>query len=176
VEYDFLPIAGFRGAPDDTNPSFRAARAMDLGALWQLPDRAGVFSREVARLGAVTVGAEYRGSGQLNREGAEAYAQGILSCLALWQILEGPEATVAVPAPVYTSHWLLCPASGVFTTHLALGDPVEAGAVLAVLRNHRGEPCATLVADAPGTVLALRSKAYAREGDWAVLLGRPVPG
>ncbi|MGV3721643.1 MAG: succinylglutamate desuccinylase/aspartoacylase family protein [Actinomycetota bacterium] len=172
VEYDFVPIAGFRGEAADENPSFAAARAMGLGALWQLPDRPGVFSREVAQLGAVTVGAEYRGSGQLNRQGASDYAQGIRACLSRWGILTGPPVSGLSPQPVFASRWLLCPATGVFTSNLRLGDRFQAGDTLAEIRGPRGQVLAPVVAHEPGTALALRSKAYAREGDWAVLLGR----
>jgi predicted deacylase len=76
---------------------------------------------------------------------------------------------------VYTSRWLLCPTTGVFTTELRLGDRFEPRQTLAVIRGNRGEPLGTVIADEPGTVLALRSKGYAREGDWAVLLGRSLP-
>jgi predicted deacylase len=172
VEYDFVPVAGFRGAADDANPSYQAALAMGLPTLWQLPDRPGVFSREVAQLGAITVGAEYRGIGQLSREGADAYARGIRSCLSHWQLLDHrPVPAEGAPA-VYTSRWLLCPATGTFTTTLSLGDAFKQGDSLAVIRNTRGEPVGEVIADEPGTVLALRSKAYAREGEWAVLLGQ----
>jgi predicted deacylase len=175
VEYDFLPVAGFRGDASPDNPSYAAARAMGLLALWRLPDRPGVFSREVARLGKVTVGAEYRGMGRLTTQGVRDYARGIRSCLRLWGILRDA-AVEPVPQPeaLYTSRWLLCPAEGVFTTPLRLGDVVAAGQTLAEIRNARGRPLAAVVADKSGTVLAVRSKAYAREGDWAILLGTRV--
>jgi predicted deacylase len=175
VEYDFLPVSGFRGEPSPENPSFAAARALGLPILWQLPGRPGIFSREVSRLGAVTVGAEYRGVGQLSVTGAEEYARGILSCLALWGMYRGPRDATPEPMGVYTSRWALCPATGVFTTDYHLGDPYAAGETLAEIRNPRGEVIASVVADAPGIILAIRSKAYAREGDWALLHGEPLP-
>lgn len=176
VEYDFLSVSGFRGEPSPENPSFAAARAMGLPILWQLPDRPGIFSREVSRLGTVTIGAEYRGVGQLSREGQAEYARGILSCLALWGIYQGAADTVPEPVGIFASRWLLCPATGIFTTRFQLGDAYSAGEVLAELRNARGAVLATVVADEPGTVLAIRSKAYAREGDWALLHGQRLPG
>lgn len=175
VEYDFLPVSGFRGEPTPENPSYAAAHALGLPVLWQLPDRPGIFSREVSRLGAVTVGAEYRGVGQLSATGAEEYARGILSCLALWGMYRGPREASREPLGVFMSRWVLCPATGVFTTDYHLGDPFTAGETLAEIRNPRGEVIASVVADAPGTILAIRSKAYAREGDWALLHGEPLP-
>lgn len=176
VEYDFLPVSGFRGEPSPDNPSFTAARALGLPILWQLPDRPGIFSREVSRLGTVTVGAEYRGVGQLSRDGEVEYARGILSCLSHWGIYQGRVEPIESSAGVYTSHWLLCPESGVFTTRLKLGDRFAAGEVLAEIRNHRGEVLAEVTAEEAGTVLALRSKAYARKGDWALLHGLQLGG
>jgi N-alpha-acetyl-L-2,4-diaminobutyrate deacetylase len=176
VEYDFLPVSGFRGEPAPENPSFAAARAMGLPILWQLPDRPGIFSREVSRLGAVTVGTEYRGMGQLSREGEAEYARGILNCLALWGVYHGAVEPVPQPHGIYTSRWLLCPVAGVFTTRLRLGDAFAAGEVLAELRDVRGQVLAEITAEEPGTILALRSKAYARAGDWALLHGLRLPG
>src|SRR5262249_19699553 len=43
VEYEFVPVAGFRGEPVADNPSYRAACAMGLPAVWQAPDVPGVF-------------------------------------------------------------------------------------------------------------------------------------
>lgn len=59
VEYEFLPVAGFYGRASVENPAFRAASAMGLPALWQLPETSGVLSREAARAGKVAIGAEY---------------------------------------------------------------------------------------------------------------------
>lgn len=176
VEYEFLPVAGFRGAPIAENPSYAGARALGLPALWQLPDVPGVFSREVWRIGAAAVGAEYLGAGRLSAEGVRAYARGIRSCLSLWGILRGPVEPVPEPQALYASRWLLCPETGVFSAARRLGETFPAGEELAVLLGTRGDRLAAVTADEPGTVLALRSKAYARQGDWAVLLGRRLDG
>jgi predicted deacylase len=174
VEYVFYPVVGFRGQPVIGNPSFAAARAFGLPVLWQLPDAPGVFSREVQELGTPSIGAEYLGGGRLSNEGAAAYAAGILSCFRHWGIYSGPVEPMGEPEGVYSSRWLLCPAEGVFVTTRRLGDAFRAGETLATIHSPTGTEIAAVIADAPGRILALRSKAYARQGDWAVMLGTRV--
>jgi predicted deacylase len=172
VEYEFLPVAGFYGVPKPENPSFQAARTMGLPALWQLPETAGVLSREATRAGKVAVGAEYLGAGRVSEEGVQAYARGIQRCLQLWQVLE-PSSSPEVPEPrVFADDWLLAAATGIFRAGRKLGDNVVAGEELATIMGYRGEVLAQLVAPHEGVVLGLRSKAYITAGSWAVLLAR----
>jgi len=174
VEYEFLPVAGFYGAPRPENPSFQAAWRMGLPAVWQLPETAGVLSREATHAGKVAVGAEYLGAGRLSEEGVQAYARGIQRCLELWQVLE-PSVSPEMPEPrVFSDHWLLAAATGIFRTDRKLGDSVLAGEELATIGGYRGETLAKIVAPHAGVVLGLRSKAYISTGNWAVLLAREL--
>ncbi len=175
VEYEFLPVAGFYGAPQPENASFQAARTMGLPALWQLPETAGVLSREAMRAGKVAVGAEYLGTGRLSEEGAQAYARGIQRCLELWHALE-PSASQPPPEPrIFADDWLLAEATGVFRTARKLGDTVRAGDDLATIVGHRGDVLSRIAAPHEGVILGLRSKAYLIAGSWAVLLARELP-
>jgi predicted deacylase len=175
VEYEFLPVAGFYGGPGPDNPSFQAARAMGLPALWQLPETPGVLSREAARAGKVAIGAEYLGAGRLSEEGAQAYARGIRRCLELWQVLEPSSSSPEMPEPrVFSDDWLLAAATGIFRTNCKLGDKVRGGDGLATIVDPRGRVLHQLTAPHEGVVLGLRSKAYITEGSWAVLLAREL--
>ena len=174
VEYEFLPVAGFYGPASVENPSFRAASAMGLPALWQLPETSGVLSREAARAGKVAIGAEYLGAGRLSWEGVQAYLRAIRRCLELWQMLEPSDLPPVQEARIFTNDWLLAPATGMFHTRRKLGDEVTNGDELAVIVGRRGEVLARLAAQTNGVVLGLRSKAYITEGSWAVLLGQEV--
>jgi len=174
VEYEFLPVAGFYGVPKPENASFQAARTMGLPALWQLPETAGVLSREATRAGKVAVGAEYLGAGRVSEEGVQAYATGLQRCLQLWQVLE-PSSSPEVPEPrVFADDWLLAAATGIFRTSRKLGDNVLAGEELATIVSPRGEVFAQIVAPHAGVILGLRSKAYITAGSWAVLLAREL--
>ena len=51
-----------------------------------------------------------------------------------------------------------------------VNEPVLA-AVLATIKSLRGEVLAKILAHEAGIILGLRSKAYIRQGDWAVLVG-----
>ena len=174
VEYEFLPVAGFYGAPRPENASFQAARRMGSSALWQLPETAGVLSHEATRAGKVAVGAEYLGAGRVSEEGVQAYATGIQKCLQLWQVLE-PSASPEMPEPrVFSDDWLVAPANGIFRTNRKLGDNVLAGEELATVKGYRGETLAQIVAPHAGFILGLRSKASITMGNWAVLLAREL--
>ena len=174
VEYEFLPVAGFYGAPTSENASFQAARTMGLSALWQLPETAGVLSHEATRAGKVAVGAEYLGAGRVSEEGVQAYAKGIQRCLELWEVLEPSAAADSLEPKVYRDDWLPASATGIFRTDRKLGDNVLAGEELATIKGYRGETLAQIVAPHAGVILGLRSKAYITAGSWAVLLAREL--
>ena len=54
------------------------------------------------------------------------------------------------------------------------GDAVGKDTVLASIVGPRGETLQEFAASSEGTILGLRSKAYIRAGNWAVLMGRRV--
>ena len=170
VEYQFVPLAGFYGEPVAGNPSFDAARRFGLPYAWQLPPTSGVLSHECYKLGITVVGCEYLGAGQLSEAGVSAYVAGVLSCLA-WSGISPNGAALPPDGDVVTGDWMLASVEGVFRARCRLGDEVAAGNTLAEIQNARGVVCQRFVAQAPGRVLALRSKAYIRAGDWGVLIG-----
>jgi predicted deacylase len=169
VEYRFLPLAGFYGPAERSDRSYRAARHFGLPVLWQLPETPGVLSLEAWRIGIVAIGCEYLGGGQLSAQGVSCYADGVLSCLALWGLLDQarrkPES-----GQVLRGGWQLAEASGLFRYYCELGERVEAGRVLAEIVDLRGATLQSFIASEPGVILALRSKAYTRKGDWGVLV------
>lgn len=171
VEYVFLPVTGFYGSPAATNPSFQAARAFGLPVLWQLPSTNGVLSCEAWKRGKVAIGAEYHGAGQLSPDGVRAYRNGILACLSHWGLLaSAPEEPRAVN--VFEGDWQLASAEGIFTARCRLGDAVRKGVTLAVTVDNRGQVQQEFVSPSDGVILGLRSKAYIRRENWAVLVGK----
>jgi uncharacterized protein (TIGR02996 family) len=174
VEYEFLPVGCFYGEPGPANPSYRAAGVLGLPNLWRLPETPGVLSREFWLRGKVAIGAEYLGGGRLSQEGARAYAEGIKSCLGLWNIWKGQPVSDSSTARVYENDWLLAPVRGLFQASCRLGDPVHSGDEVATIRDLRGEVLVPIVAEQEGVVLGLRNKAFIMEGNWSVLLGREI--
>ncbi|HWB96452.1 MAG TPA: succinylglutamate desuccinylase/aspartoacylase family protein [Bryobacteraceae bacterium] len=173
VEYLFHPLAGFYGPPEDGNASYQAARRMGLPVLWQLPETAGVLSREAWRRGITAVGTEYLGAGQLSLQGANAYLEGVLSCLAFWGIL--PERQPIAPGGERLGgDWQLARSTGIFHACLSIGARVAAGQEIAQIQDIKGEVVERFVAQADGMLLAIRSKAYIRKGDWGVLVATNV--
>jgi len=173
VEYVFLPVAGFYGEPNSGNPSFLAARAFGLPSLWQLPETDGVLSCEAWRRGKVAIGCEYLGAGQLSAEGARDYRHGILACLAGWGLFDSAPQPAASPA-IFEGDWLLARETGIFKAGCRIGEAVRKGAALAVTIGTRGEVQEEFVSPCDGVILGLRSKAYIRAENWAVLVGRPM--
>ncbi|MBV9223580.1 MAG: succinylglutamate desuccinylase/aspartoacylase family protein [Acidobacteriaceae bacterium] len=169
VEYVFLPLAGFYGPSEAGNPSYQSARCFGLPYLWQLPATPGVLSHEAHKRDAVAIGNEYLGAGKLSNAGVSAYCEGILRCLACW----GLSATEFPPASgqkVLIGDWQLAARSGLFTAHVKLGEEVRAGTHVGSTLDMRGNVLEKFVAAHDGRVTALRSKAYIREGSWAVLV------
>jgi predicted deacylase len=159
-----------KGFPDfGKYPSLEAARHFGLPVLWRLPETDGVLSCEFHRRGKTAIGCEYLGAGQLSRDGVEAYRRGILSCLALWGLLPG-ETPLAPGGEPFTGDWMLAEATGQFFAETELGDLVEPGRLLATIRDIRGDVLQSFAAPHAGIVLAIRSKAYIRSGDWGILV------
>ena len=169
VEYLFLPVAGFYGEPYLRNPSFAAARQFGLPALWQLPETAGVLSCEAWKRGAVAIGNEYLGAGQLSVEGAAAYCGGIFQCLAHWGIYEGPQAPPARQR-LLLGDWQTAARTGLFRSQVSLGQRVAAGQRLAVIVSATGTVIEEFFAASDGIIGGLRNKAFIRETNWAVLV------
>jgi predicted deacylase len=173
VEYVFLPVAGFYGEPASGNPSFQAARTFGLPALWKLPETDGVLSCEAWRRGKIAIGTEYLGAGQLSADGVRDYRNGVAACLADWGMLTSDPQPPKTP-DVFTGDWQLASANGLFTAYCRIGDPVTKGTPLAVIAGMRGQVLQEFAGTFDGVVLGLRSKAYIRETNWAVLVGKRI--
>jgi N-alpha-acetyl-L-2,4-diaminobutyrate deacetylase len=171
VEYLFLPVAGFYGGVDPANASYRAAIRFGLPSMWQLPPTPGVLSYEAARLGKIAIGNEYLGAGTLSREGTLAYAKGTMNCLQGWSVLDNDVLGPMAQPRCFSGDWLVSATTGLFVSQVGLGSEVERGALLAEIRNERGDVLETFHAPFAGEVLGLRSKSHIQQEAWAVLLG-----
>jgi predicted deacylase len=169
INYLFLPVAGFYGPAEASNPSYQAARHFGLPRLWALPPTNGVLSCELWKRGTIAIGCEYLGAGQLSTAGVAAYKSGILRCMAHWEMLP-PTAHESTSQSVLTGDWLLSARDGLFYSFVPVGLRVSAGSLLASVKNVRGETLEEFHAPVSGIVGGLRSKSLIRGGDWAVLL------
>ncbi len=169
MEYLFLPVAGFYGEPSVQNRSFCVARQFGLPALWQLPETNGVLSWEASKRGVVAIGNEYRGAAQLSAEGVAAYREGIIRCLADWGLYDTPMSPPARQQLLF-GDWRLAGETGLFRSQVSLGQLVVARQVLAVTLSPSGTVIEEFIAASDGIIGGLRSKAFIREGNWAVLV------
>ncbi len=168
VEYLFLPVAGFYGEPSPANPSFAAARIFGLPSLWKLPETAGVLSCEAARRGAVAIGNEYLGAGQLSPEGVAAYERGIRNCLSAWGIYDEPVVTPA-DCRLLIGDWQLATQSGICYAEQQLGAALRHGQRIARIESVTGTVREEFFAPAGAVLGGIRSKAYIKPENWAVL-------
>jgi predicted deacylase len=169
IEYVFLPVAGFYGEASPRNRSFYTARQFGLPALWQLPETNGVLSWEASKRGTVAIGNEYGGAAQLSAEGATAYREGISRCLTYWRLYDAPVSPPARQRLLF-GDWQLAGATGLFRSQVCLGQRVAADQLLAVTVSPNGTVIEKFITAAEGIVGGLRSKAFIREGNWAVLV------
>ena len=169
TEYVFLPVAGFYGEPSLQNQSFCAARQFGLSSLWQLPETNGVLSWEASKQGAVAIGNEYLGAAQLSAQGALAYREGILRCLADWGFYDLPMSPPG-RQQLLRGDWRLAGETGLFRSHVSLGQRVATGQLLALVVTPGGKVREEFIASSDGVIGGLRSKAFIREGNWAVLV------
>jgi predicted deacylase len=165
-------VTGFYGPASGRNPSYLSARRFGVEHLWMLPETDGVLSCEMHRTGKTVIGCEYLGAGQLSPQGSLAYTRGVWSCLALWGIAP-PHTLLPEGGDPFENDWQLAEADGLFHEHRSLGDHVRAGDLIAVTTDLRGRTVQEFRAASSGVVLALRSKAWLRKGDWGVLSGVP---
>jgi predicted deacylase len=170
VEYRFMPMIGFYGEAAEGNPSFESAARFGLPLLWQLPETAGVLSREAWTRGIVAIGAEYQGAGQLAACGVEAYLAGVRSCLAYWRVAAGVKP-LGAGGEILSGDWQLASAEGLFRARCDLGEEVRAGDVVAEIMDMRGHTVQWFTAPKDSFVAGLRSKAHIRAGNWGVFLG-----
>ena len=178
VRLAFLPVAGFY-PPDPTIPAAVTARSLDLAKamglphVWRLPPRAGVLSFEAARCGVAIVGAEIGGRGGLLDADSDLYLYGIQKLMASQGMLAG-----AVPVPDYATcldgDWDLAPEAGFVDNHVALGDRVAAGALLATIRSPFGDAVAAMRARVDGIVMGVRHLRSIHVGEWATCVVREV--
>lgn len=101
--------------------------------------------------------------------GSARYVTGLVSCLALWGICPG-EAMLPAGGEVLHGDWQLASAEGIFHTRFTAGARVTAGQEIAQTRDSRGTVLERFAAHSDGLLLAVRSKACIRNGDWGVLV------
>ena len=171
--YVFHPVAGFYGEAIARNPSFSMARRLQLTNLWQLPPTDGVLSCEAWKRGISAVGAEYLGAAQLSACGVADYHRGVLSCLRYAGQLNDDESPLT-PQSAFGGDWQLAQTDGIFRAFRDLGSRVTEQTEIAEIVNIRGHRQQLFTAPCAGVLLGLRSKAFIQQGDWAILLGKPL--
>ena len=177
----FIPVAGFYGADQGIAQALAArslalARCMGLPHIWRLPARAGVLSYEAMRRGVAATGGEIGGRGGLLRADADAYLHGILRILAAEGMIDDPGLP---PLPHHASYldgdWAVAQVGGFIENHVALGERVAAGALLAAIHNPLGDLLVSMHAEHDGLVMGVRHLRSIQAGEWATCVVAQVP-
>lgn len=182
VRTAFVQVAGFYGPGAGVSDSVSArsldlAKAMGLPWIWQMPPRPGVMSFEAAKAGVAVTGCEAGGRGGCLEQDVDAYVLGVTAILSQSGVMAPPPnlATGRRFATYLDGDFALAPAGGFLEPMVPLGQRVETGALLAVIRGPFGEELARLVADIDGVVMAERHLRAIHAGEWATCCVRERP-
>jgi predicted deacylase len=183
VRLAFMEVCGFYSGGPGVTPQIAArslalARGMGLQRLWRLPPRAGVLSYEAMLAGIPAIGAESGGRGGQLQADVDRYAAGLLRVLVhegiLSEVPEGIPAAAPATSAVLDGDWALAPCGGFIESAVGLGQAVEAGHLLAVIRSPAGEVLARLRAEQGGIVMGVRHLASIQPGEWATCVVQEV--
>jgi uncharacterized protein len=180
VRLAFAEVAGFYAPGDGIGAATAAASRhlaciMGLEHIWRLPARPGVLSYEAARRGIAVSGGEIGGRGGLLVAEAEGYRAGILRILkAKGMIACAPEPRTT-QYPVYLEgDWEPATVGGFVKNHVAIGDRVEEGRLLATIHSPLGDVLTVMKATFPGFVMGVRHLRTIHAGEWATCVVREV--
>jgi predicted deacylase len=176
VALQVAPLAGYTMHPDAAvlEKQRAMAQAFDLPLIWGSSPALNGRTLSVARDANVpAIYAEWGGGAPLNAQGVDAYVEGCLRALALWNIIDHAGQPSRVRHVVEESHdtsgeLLLmhrAPFDGFFDCHVALNQNVRAGEVIGTVFEPQGMREAKVPAEQNGIVICLRSLAAVAQGD-----------
>jgi predicted deacylase len=164
-----LPLVGWY-----TGGSGEAERlARGFGATlhpWLVPDVPGVLSYEAHRANKISIGAEWGGGARLDPVGVVAYTAGLRQTLAALRMVPAERVLFDTRLPI-RGDYQVTEIGGLFTPVVSLGEPIEVGAPLGLLRNLLGEVVAEVQAARTGIVAGLPHLAWLQPGDRVAYIG-----
>lgn len=173
VALDHLPLIGWYA--NGFGEAERIARRFGAALHpWIIPDVPGVLSCEAHRLGKIALGAEWRGSGRLDRTGAAAYADGLRRALFELEMMpryvEDVESEPDSRRPI-VGDYQRTGIGGLFEARVELGDAVTEGDLVGTIYDTLGTTLAEVRAERSGIVAGLASLAMLNEGDITAYIG-----
>ena len=176
--FTVLPMTGYSLHPDAAilDRQREMANAFNLPVVWGTSPDLNGRSLSVAReAGVPAIYAEYHGSGMCDPRGADAYFDGCLNVMSLLEMIDRRpvgislvEQIVEDPRPS-SGHMQVCnpaPMTGLFEPACSLGDRIDAGDIIGIVHDPRGEkPSIEIPAEQTGLILVLRSFARVIEGE-----------
>jgi predicted deacylase len=180
IRFAFLDVAGFYAPQADISTALSAASRdlaadLDLSHLWRLPPRSGVLSYEAMKVGIPVAGVEIGGRGGLLDSERDSYLNGFLRVLGKRGMIVPPALPSARRyATFLDGDWSLAPVGGFIETHVSIGETVDAGQLLATIREPLGGVIAEMRATAGGITMGTRHLCSIQPGEWATCAVREV--
>ncbi len=171
IAYSLPMLVGYY-RPDNVIGQRTREIAMQFGAdvVWAHPEMApGRTLSFAAERGIPGIYTEAPGAGRVRHEDFDTFVRGVLNCLKVMDMLEGPpEAKLPTHRLVGSGdldHIILANHGGLFFSHVRLLDDVRAGDVLGEVRDITGRTLEEVRATVAGVVITMRGLLRVNAGD-----------
>jgi predicted deacylase len=176
TEFAVFPLAGYTLHPDAEvlEKQRRMATAFNLPFVWGTSANLDGRSLSVARdAGIPAIYCEYLGSASCDPTGVDSYGDGCLNVMAELSMLDSQQPASRVKHVVEnddpgSGHMQVCnpsPETGLFEARVKLGDHVNAGQTIGIVREAFSTEEHAMKADKTGIVIVLRTFPRVRKGE-----------
>lgn len=160
------------GTPDVNDASLRMASQFDVPRV-VLVDTEGTSTTEASRAGIPSVLIEVGGEGKWSPSEVAVQREG-LDRLAKISGLLDEDNEARTPLPPFKSQGVMCESSGLWFGHVLPGSPVEAGALLGIVRDPFGAVLQEARSPVPGVLIYGISSLAVNSGDLIASIATPV--
>jgi predicted deacylase len=166
-----LPLAGIYANASDRARQLVSAFDARFQP-WLIPEASGVLSCEAHHAGKPAVGVEWGGGGALDPAGVAALRDALNRSLTVLDINDDSPSSIQPDwQPTVAGNYETCPASGIFSPRVKLGDRVAVGELLGTLINPLTGSTTRVIAPRAGKVGGLAHRAWVETGERVVYLG-----
>lgn len=176
TRFSVYPLTGYPLNPNQQalEGSRKMAQAFNLPFIWGTDWRLQGRSMSIACENNIpAIYAEYEGAAVCSLEGVRDYIDGCLNVLGMLGMIDREQPPSCVKTVVEdpsegSGHMQIChpaPFDGLLTPHYELGDRVNQGDILGIVRTIDGKQTARLIAGQRGTIIVLHTFSMVREGD-----------
>jgi predicted deacylase len=159
---DIVPHAGYAKTSDEQKDSTAREMAEFFGTRFVF-ERLGKDATDV--FGVPRVIGEAGREGKLEPEHTQIHIDGVMNILKGFDMLDDEPECPDEQQTLHGRYELFCEASGMFESHVGVGDRVEEGEILGEIRNLRGEVVEEIIAPEPSVVQLITTNPVKHEDD-----------